>query len=524
MARIIQTADLRPDTRLSVVDSEWVYNGLDVCVTLEVRNALRKQLDNTSSATYDFSRALCAPILEMTLRGVAVDERQRQRVLEQTKKDIAFVSLNLTKIIRDGIGIDLNWRSPKQLCHLFYEVLGLPVVRKRNNQGRMVPTTDRSALEKLSNQFIAEPLCNHLLLLRDLDKKRQFLETSIDADHRIRCNFNIAGTNTGRLASALSDFGTGTNLQNVDRDLRSVFIADPGYKFANLDLEQADARNVGAICWNLFVNQLGPEFAGSYLDACESGDLHTQVCRMAWRDLPWTGDPVKDRKIADQIAYRTFSYRDLAKKLGHGTNYYGMPATMSKHTKLPIKMIEEFQQAYFAGFPCIGVYNRNKHAVCWHNSVRHALREVGYIATTGFNRRRFFYGRTNEDATLREAIAFEPQSMTADEIDTGLLRIWRSGRVHSLVQVHDSILIQYKEEEEDEIIPWALEELKTTIELNQGRIFTVPTEAKVGWNWGDVIYSPEGKIYGNKNGLIKWKGKDTRVRLAEPKLALRDLL
>jgi hypothetical protein len=99
--------------------------------------------------------------------------------------------------------------------------------------------------------------------------------------------------------------------------------------------------------------------------------------------------------------------------------------------------------------------------------------------------------------------------MTADEIDTGLLRLWRSGRVQLLVQVHDSILFQYREEEEDEIIPWAIETLRVELELARGRKFVVPVDAKVGWNWGDVSSS-------NIDGLAKWKGHDVRKRTRKP--------
>jgi DNA polymerase-1 len=380
-----------------------------------------------------------------------------------------------------------------------YDVLNLTKVRKRNAQGVFVPTVNREALEKLSGYFIAEPICIRLLLLRDLEKKRQFLETQLDSDGRIRTNFNIAGTNTGRLASAMSDYGTGGNLQNVDRELRSVFIADPGMKFCNLDLEQADARNYGAICWNNFVDSLGERVAGAYLDACESGDLHTRVCRMAWKNLDWGNDPQKFREVADRIAYRQFSYRDLAKKLGHGTNFYGQPPTMAKHTKVDRPLIEEFQREYFRGFPV--VQERFKY-------VRRALADDGFLVSL-FGRRRGFFGRSNDDATLREAIAYDPQSSTADEIDTGLIRLFKSNRVQLLIQVHDSILFQFPEEQENEIVPWALELLKVKLALAKGREFYVPTEAKVGWNWGDL--SKE-----NSDGLIKWKGGDTRKRVFKP--------
>lgn len=516
--RIIQTADLTPQSisRLDAFDRESVYNGLDCCVTLEVLQALLPQLDDTTSTIYNFSRELQAPILEMTARGLLVDQHARAKALKEYRRLIALISEQLDRIISEGIGLPINWRSPSQLCHLFYNVMELPVKRKRNAQGRFTPTANREAIEKLSQYFYAEPICAHLLLLRELDKKRQFLETKIDADGRIRANFNIAGTNTGRLASSMSEFGTGTNLQNVDRLLRSIFVADPGMKFANLDLEQGDARNVGAVCWNLFAESHGEDFAGSYLNACESGDLHTSVSRLIWPDIPWTGKLADDKKLAEQIFYRQDSYRQMSKKGGHGTNYYGKARTMAQHLHVSLSVIEQFQRQYFAAFPCIGSFDRNPREKNWHNSVRDALKETSSI-TTLLDRRRFFFGRYNDDETLRAAIAYEPQSLTGDEINKGMLKLWRSNRIQLLVQVHDSILFQYPEEEEAEIIPWALEALKTHIPLKLGRDFYVPTEAKIGWNWGDFDANE------NPDGLVKWKGQDARTRQERQKLSIHGL-
>lgn len=514
MAKLIDTSALLTPEDIRSLDPntrDWVYNGLDVCVTLEIRDALLPQLDDTTSATYDFSRSLQAPILEMMMRGVLVDQGRRAEVLRQYRDQINRLDEQLTALAFEGVGYTAAvndkktkwWRSPARLSNLLYDVMGLPPVKARNAQGIFAPTVNRDALEKLqADYFIVEPIIAHLLLLRDIDKKRSFLETGIDPDGRIRTNFGIAGTNTGRLASAMSDFGTGGNLQNVDRELRSVFISDPGFKFANLDLEQGDARNVGAICWNLFVEEHGEAYAGSYLDACESGDLHSYNTKLIW--------PGEDPHA---LFYRQDTYRQMAKKGGHGTNYFGTPITMAKHLKVPRALIEDFQRRYFGVYPVIGCYDP-KHTdpsgtlPNWHNAVRAQIRSVHHI-TTMLGRRRFFFGRDTDDSTLREAIAYEPQSLTADEIDRGLLSLWRSNRVHVLIQVHDSILIQYPEEQEAEIIPWALEALKTHIKLKKGRDFVVPTEAKIGWNWGEASDT-------NPDGLVKWKGADARKRTDAP--------
>ena len=540
MARILHNQDINEVSQLTHNTREWVYNALDVCVTYEVRDALATLFDDTTRGTYNLSLALQAPVLDMSMRGLLVDQKNRAETLAKYQRQIEKLEANLTRLVAEGMGVDLPakvldkktgkwkvwWRSVPRLKNLFYDIMGLTPIRKRDpKSGRMLPTVNRDALEKLGVYFAAQPICAHLLALRDLDKKRGFLETGIDDDGRMRCNFNIAGTNTGRLASSMSDFGSGTNLQNVDRDLRYTFVADPGYVFVNLDGEQADARNVGAICWNLFLDEHGPEFAGAYLDACESGDLHTTVCRMAWTALEWGDDPALWRAVADAIAYRSDSYRQLAKKLGHGTNYYGQPKTMAKHTKVQVPIIAEFQARYFTAFPAIPL---------WHKWVRSQLGSVSYL-TTLFGRRRSFFGRAYEDETLREAIAYAPQSMTADEIDTGILQVWRIAKqydIQMLVQVHDSILAQVPVEAVNEAVPAMMEAMKAPILLNGGREFVVPIEAKVGFNWGD--YTPG---YTNKNGVLvpevnpdglrKWKGKLAveRQNLYQPKrkLSIKEL-
>jgi DNA polymerase I-like protein with 3'-5' exonuclease and polymerase domains len=515
LARIINTADLTPEmiSSMSEDDRYWTYNGLDICVTEEIRQALRPQLDNVTTSTYEFSRALQAPVLEMMLRGLLVNQARRSSVITDFEARLKLLEENLMIILREGVGLvgDFNWRSPAQLNTLLYDIMNLPEQRKRNSNGIMARASGREQLEKLTQYIIAEPVVNHLLALRDLGKSLGFLKTGIDPDGRMRTNINIAGTNTGRWSSSESDYGTGTNLQNVTSKLRSVFIADPGMKFCNMDLEQADSRNLGALCWESFVESMGEDFAGKYLDACEAGDLHTQVCKMCNPQLPW--GTIKDREIADTIFYRGKSYRDASKVLGHGSNFLGQPVTMAKHTKFPVDSVRLFQANYFNAFPVIPKY---------HDNVAYQLANFASL-TTLFGRRRFFFGRPQDAETLRAAVAYSPQSMTADEINTGILKLWRANKVQLLIQVHDSILFQYPEELENEIVPWALETLKAPLKLSRGRDFVVPTEAMTGWNWG-YVNTDVNKGDLNPDGLKKWKGHDDRTRTEkDTRLSIRGL-
>jgi len=423
-----------------------------------------------------------APILEMNMRGVLIDEEYRRKLVLEYSADLDRLEHHFNLITLEGLSVNLNWRSPKALLDLFYNRLGLPPVKKRNAQGIFAPTVNRDALERLQEYLYAQPLVHHILAMRDLGKKISFLKTALDRDNRIRTSYNIGGTTTGRLASSFSDFGTGTNLQNIEPRLRRVFIADPGYKFCNIDLEQSDSRGVGAICWNLFGDP-------TYLDACESGDLHTVVAEMVW-----------PRENPRANFYRSFSYRDAAKRLGHATNFYGQPPEISKQVKIPLGLVKQFQPAYLAKFPAIPM---------WWESRRRTLQSEGRL-TTLLGRRRWFFGRRNDSQVFKKMIAFEPQSITADTINRGLLRVWQGNRVQCLLQVHDSILVQYPETQEASIVPWLKSMIEQEVELARGRRFVIPAEAQVGWNW--AYASPN-----NPDGLIKWTGpNDSRTRSRTP--------
>jgi DNA polymerase-1 len=490
--KIIQTAELTPASIKTDTERLWVYNGLDCCVTMEVLDAILPQLDNLTGSTYAFSRELQGPALDMRLRGVLVDAERKGRVISEFHERIDDLETSLDRIVIDGLGFyGFNWRSIPCLKKLFYEILQIPVIRKAG-----VPTVNREALEKMEAYLIARPIIYHLIALRDLGKKIGVLRTEVDPDGRMRTSYNIAGTTTGRFSSSLSEFGTGTNLQNIEESLRSIFVADPGMKMAYLDEPQGESRMVGAIEWNLFKD-------GRYLDACESGDLHTTVARMCWPELGWTGDPAEDRILAERPFYRHYDYRFMCKKIGHGSNYAGQPYTLAKQAKIDRRAIEDFQPKYFTAFPA---HHR------WHEHVRRTLMEDGYlISLTG--RKRWFFGRRSDDATFREAVAFDPQGSLADILNRGMLAVWRANACQLLMQIHDAILIQYPEKQEDEILPRILSLLTQRLHLEHGRTLTLTPDVKVGWNWGN--FSGE-----NPDGLKSYKPGDTRRR--QPKLALLD--
>ncbi len=492
--KIINTATDNLDS-LTEWERDQTYNGLDCCVTLEVFEQTSQQLDNATGATYAFSRSLQGPVLEMQARGVLVDKARKAEVIDEYMDKMDRLERQLDRIVLEGVGLPtFNWRSPKSLQELFYDHLGLPVQRKR---GR--PTTDRGAREKLAIYQSAECIINHINALADLGKKVSVLQTEISKSGRIHTSYNIAGTNTGRFSSSMSEFGDGTNLQNIEESLRSIFIADPGMKFAKCDAKSGESFCVGAIEWNLFHD-------GRYLDACESGDPHTAVARICWPALPWTGNLESDKHLAERDYYRHYTYRFMCKKLGHGSNYGGQAPALSEQARVPIELVLDFQPKYFKAFPA---------HLLWHEWTDNALRKEGYLISL-MGRKRWFFGRRDDPEVYRKALAYDPQSSLTDIVNSAMLKLWRQGYT-IVMHDHDALTFMYPEEQEEEILPKIMKELIVPVPLAHGRELRIPYDCAVGWNKGKFDESS------NPNGLKEYSGRDTRTRVKEAGILDRDV-
>lgn len=508
MRRLVDTSTLDQATPEGFSEAEvaQLYNGLDCCLTTEIWeevSATYAPLRGEWGPQYSFARALQAPYLAMMEHGFAVDMAGRWKEAQGLQERVGVLRALFARVMEGAFSLrEANPGSTKQLKLLFYDLLHLPPQWK-NVKGVKHVAVDREALEKLSETYLhAAPLINIILAIRDLTKQLEVFECPLDVDGRFRAGYNIVGTETGRPSSSANAFGTGRNVQNIDPGLRHVFQADRGFRLGQVDLEQVEARDVGFIEGALFDDW-------TFLDNCESGDLHTNNCQLIWPELGWTGDPKRDKVLAEREFYREFSYRDMAKRGGHLSNYFGTPWTMARHLKVPLRVAEDFQARYCRGEGC--AYPAHQR---WWNWTATELQTSGVLRTLfGFTRR--FLGRPNDPATLREAIAFQPQGTTAARMNLGLWRVWRhEPRVALLAQGFDSITFQYEDkgkEYEDDVLAHVLDLIRVRIVSPSGRPYVVPGEAKIGWNWGS-----EGG--GNPDGLRKWSPsyRDGRVRQRYP--------
>lgn len=454
-----------------------VYNCLDSAITAQLLPAIKAKMGNTHLSTYEREMRVQSLCLEMSSKGFPIDSMCLAELLWQLEKDETKALERLHQFCA-AIGFKpLNPNSPQQVAELFYQHLSLPPIYefdRKTNKRKL--STDRKALEKLYvNYPITAPFVNAIDAAKSARKMASVFKRGLEPKtQNLRCSFSPSGTETGRLSSQQNPYGRGTNAQNLTDRVRQVITAPAGYAIVNLDLKTAESIAVGYIAGDR-----------AYIEACMSGDLHTRVAQLNWRSLPWTGNLKQDKAIAEQPYYRNFSYRDMAKRGGHGTNYYGTPRTMAMHLKLPTKTLEEFQCGYFEAFPGIPE---------WHIDTINRVMQDGEIVTP-MGRARRFWGRPSDPATHREAIAYAPQSLVADVWNEGLMQLqdWiirQAREVKSIsqlpdlrAQVHDSGVFLVPLDGLADYIAVMQEHLKYPVDFGELGTMIIPTDATVGKRW-----------------------------------------
>lgn len=461
---------------LDAFSNYQAYNILDSCVTAQLLPVIKSRMNENHLKTYRREMRVLALCLEMSTKGFPIDQFALAELLYSLEKDEARAQDILHKFCAAVDCRPINPRSTKDVPYLFYEHLGLPPVYEFDRKTKQKKiTTDEKALEKLRGTYpIAVPFVNAILACRETRKMASVFKRGLEPDtFNLRCHFSPTGTETGRLASQQNPYGRGTNAQNLTDRVRQVITAPDGYAIINLDLKTAESIAVG------FLSR-----CKAYIDACLSGDVHTAACRLNWPKLPWTGDIKADKEIAEQPYYRMFSYRDMMKRGGHGTNYYGKAITLAKILGVQITIMEAFQQSYFGAFPEIAD---------WHLETIARIQQDGVIITPHFNRERRFWGRPDDAATHREAIAYGPQSLVADAWNAGLVQLqdWiireqRNTIIDLRAQVHDSGVFLVPIEALDELVPEMQRRVEYPIDFGDLGVMLIPTEAQVGRRWCKV--------------------------------------
>lgn len=382
----------------------WRYNAMDCVRTWEIAEALVALVEASGlSGPCVQQHEMWWLTFETMVRGVRVDQAAKKALSSQLAEQIQEGEA----WINQTVGRPLNLASPQQMKAYFYDELKLPPVLHRKTRQ---PTLDDGALDRLaSKEPSIQPLVARIRDVRSLRVLRStFIEARLDRDGRVRCSYNVAGTETFRFSSSKNAFGNGLNLQNVPPVARKLFLPDEGYEIFDMDLDSADLRVVVHESGCLGMKEMFAAGLKPYIEIAKE----------------YYKDPTIDKRHPRYGAF---------KSLCHGTNYLGHARGIASQTGLLVHEVERIQKWYFERFPEIRE---------WQRVLKIQVQHTQMVYNAWGYRRRYF--DRIEDSTMREAIAWIPQSTV------GLLinRIWATfsqalPQVQILLQVHDSLVGQY---------------------------------------------------------------------------------
>ena len=227
--RILYTDELDA-AHLPAQDRLYLYNGLDCLICREIFDEIHPMLDETTSVTYDFMRSLQAPIMEMQLRGCLIDKVELRKKIVLLEEQLDKLERILNHYTKATWGKPLNARSWQQKGEYLYDFAQCAPIKKFDyKKGESTRTTDRAAIEKISEKYLkVRPVCLCILAIMDLGNQLGTLRSGLEKDGYFRASFMIAGTETGRLSSKKNVYNRGSNFQNWAEGLRSIFTAPEG--------------------------------------------------------------------------------------------------------------------------------------------------------------------------------------------------------------------------------------------------------------------------------------------------------
>ena len=358
---------------------------------------------------------------------------------------------DLEKQIYQEAGEEFNINSPKQLGVILFEKMKLPHGKKTKTGY----STSADVLEKLADEF---PFVNQILKYRQVTKLRstyaEGLVNYIEEDGRIHGTFNQTITATGRISS------TDPNLQNIPirnelgQEIRKAFVAKEGCVFLDADYSQIELR--------LLAHLSGDE---NLIESYKSdSDIHKITASKVFH-VP-----------LDEV---TKEQRRNAKAVNFGIVYGISSFGLSEDLSISRKEASEYIKQYFATYPKVKEYLDNTVKRAKMDGVTRTLfgriRPIPELASSNFMQRAF-----GERAAMNAPI----QGTAADVIKIAMIQVEKALleqhlKARIVLQVHDELLIEAPEEEQDIVKELLYTKMKEAVTLK------VPLEVDVniGKDW-----------------------------------------
>lgn len=437
------------------------YAAEDADITLRLHETLWPKLQQQEGLKKLFQEVelpLLTVLSRIERNGVLLDAA----LLQQQSHDIALkikaIEIEAFELADEAF----NMASPKQIQHILFEKMELPV-KAKTPKGQ--PSTAESVLQELALDY---PMPKLILEHRSLAKLKSTytdkLPLQIDSNTgRIHTSYNQAVAVTGRLSS------TDPNLQNIPirtaqgRKIRQAFIAPAGKKIVAADYSQIELRIMAHLS----------EDAG-LLNAFDQGlDVHRSTAAEVF---------------GVEVDAVSTEQRRSAKAINFGL-IYGMSAFgLARQLDITRGDAQGYINLYFERYPGVKKYM---------DSMRELAKQQGYVETV-FGRRLYIPEINSRNGQRRQyaersAINAPMQGSAADIIKQAMLAMdqWLQSEavtgapfegVIMTMQVHDELVFEVPQA----IMDHAAAKISTI--MSDAAQLKVPlvVEAGIGDNWDEA--------------------------------------
>ena len=398
----------------------------------------------------DIEMPLVSTLYEMEERGIGINREE----LHKYSKELGVLIKNYEEEIYKIAGEEFNINSPKQLGVILFEKLRLPY-------GKKTKTGYSTSADVLERIRLEDPIVEKVLSYRQVAKLKSTytdgLEAYIREDGRIHCKLNQLVTATGRLSS------TEPNLQNIPirmelgKKIRKAFIPKEGFVFVDADYSQIELR--------IMAHLSGDE---ELIKAYQSEeDIHRITASHVFK-VPL--DEVTDIQ------------RRNAKAVNFGIIYGISSFGLGENLGISRKDAEKYINDYFKAYPKVKTY--------LDSLVQKGI-EDGYVKTY-FGRIRPIPELSSNNFMKRqfgERIAMNSpvQGTAADIIKIAMNNVNKRLKAEYpdsklLLQIHDELLIESKEEDRLAVAAILKEEMMKAADLK----VKLSVEVKFGYDWYDA--------------------------------------
>ena len=426
----------------SIQSAKFIYDTHDLL--------LNKLKDSDTLELYqNIELPLSIVLAKMELNGIRVDKT----ILEEMKEDIKNKITDISEKIYNLSGHEFNISSPKQLGEVLFDELKLPHAKK-NKTGYV---TDANVLSKLIEYPIVRLILEYRLLNKLYTTYIEGILNAVSPDGKIHTIYTQTITRTGRLSSIEP------NLQNIPvrnefgKLIRKAFVPEKDSVILSSDYSQIELRIFAHLSK---VEELISAFNNKL-------DIHTKTAMDIFK------------VSAEEV---TKNMRRQAKAVNFGILYGISPFGLAEDLDISPKEAKKFIETYFETYPGIKDY-MNKEIAEAH--------EKGYVLTI-MNRKRTIeeLSSTNYiERSMGERMALNTpiQGSSADILKKAMIEIDKALEKEKLestmlLQVHDELIFNVKNNELEKIKTLVKEIMENTIKLS------VPLEVdiEVGDNWYDA--------------------------------------